>query len=206
MKEYNKINSIFKRDEKTHKFTKEYAIPEFEYLKDNVWEFTEKIDGTNIRIMWDNGELRFGGKTDNAQISISLLEKLQKVFTKEKMLKHFLEGKICLYGEGFGAKIQKGGGKYIKDDCGFILFDVLIDGWWLNRDSVEDIAKKLGIKIVKLIGEGTINDAIEMARNGFNSEFGDFIAEGIVLRTKVQFFSRKGERIMTKIKHKDFIK
>lgn len=203
--EYHKINSIYKRDEKTKEFTNEFSLPEFEYLKNNIWEFTEKIDGTNVRIIWENGELRFGGKTDNAQMPMKLLEKLQSIFTKEKMQNVFPEpeGKIILYGEGFGAGIQSGG-KYIRDGVDFILFDVLIDKWWLNRDSVEDIAKKLNLKIVNVIGEGTLDKAVEITKEGFNSEFGDFIAEGIVLRPKIQLFSRKGDRIITKIKYKDF--
>ena len=160
--EYHKINSIYKRDEKTKEFTNEFSLPEFEYLKDNLWEFTEKIDGTNIRIIWEDGELRFGGKTDNAQMPMKLLEKLQIIFTKEKMQSVFPEpeGKIILYGEGFGASIQSGG-KYIRDGVDFILFDVLIDRWWLNRESVEDIAKKFNLKIVKVIGEGNLDKAVE---------------------------------------------
>lgn len=203
--EYHKINSIYKRDEKTKKFIDEYSIPEFEFLKDNIWEFTEKIDGTNVRIVWENGELKFGGKTDNAQMPMKLLDKLQTIFTKEKMQNAFTEpeGKIILYGEGFGAGIQSGG-KYNPKEMDFILFDVLIDKWWLNRESVEDIAKRLNLKIVKIIGEGTLKDAVEMAKKGFNSEFGNFIAEGIVLRPKVQLFSRKGDRIITKVKYRDF--
>ena len=203
--EYHKINSIYKRDEKTKAFLSEYSIPEFEFLKDNIWEFTEKIDGTNVRIIWENGELKFGGKTDNAQMPIKLLEKLQIIFTKENMQIAFPEpeGRIILYGEGFGVGIQSGG-KYNSKEMDFILFDVLIDKWWLNRNSVEDIAKKLNLKIVKVIGEGTLKDAVELTKKGFNSEFGDFIAEGIVLRPKVQLFSRKGDRIITKVKYKDF--
>ena len=203
--EYHKINSIYKRDEKTKVFLSEYSIPEFEFLKDNIWEFTEKIDGTNVRIIWENGELKFGGKTDNAQMPMKLLEKLQTIFTKELMINTFsnINERVILYGEGFGVGIQSGG-KYIRDGVDFILFDVLIDKWWLNREAVEDIAKKLNIKIVKVIGEGTLKDAVEMAKKGFNSEFGNFIAEGIVLRPKVQLFSRKGDRIITKVKYKDF--
>ena len=38
-----------------------------------------------------------------------------------------------------GMKIQKGGGRYIKDEVSFILFDVKIDKWWLRRpDSSSD--------------------------------------------------------------------
>jgi len=205
--EYHKIQSIFKRSEQTKEFTEEYSIPEFEYLKDNIWDFTEKIDGTNIRVMFDGENLRFGGKTDNAQMPVFLMEKLQSIFTKEKIQEVFPDvnptNKVVLYGEGFGAKIQSGG-KYIRDGVDFILFDVLMNNWWLKRDAIEDVANKLNIKIVKNIGEGTLKDAIEMTKKGFNSEFGDFIAEGIVLRPKVELFARNGNRIITKVKHKDF--
>ena len=68
MKEYHKIQSIFKRDDKTHKFVVgEWSLPEINYLAHNQWEFTEKVDGTNIRVMWSPTIklLRFGGKSDN---------------------------------------------------------------------------------------------------------------------------------------------
>ena len=201
---YHKINSIFKRDEKGQ-FTEEFATPEFEFLKNNLWEFTEKIDGTNVRIIWEDGKLKFRGKTDNAQMPVLLMEKLQEIFTKEKLQEIFPEGKVILYGEGFGPGIQSGG-KYLKEGVDFILFDVVIDNWWLNRISIEDIADKLGIGIVNLIGEGTLMEGIELTKKGFNSKFGDFTAEGIVIKPKVQLFSRKGDRIITKVKYKDFRK
>ena len=50
MREYHKINSVFKRDERGN-FIEEYADDVFEYLKDNVWVFTEKVDGTNIVVI-----------------------------------------------------------------------------------------------------------------------------------------------------------
>jgi len=40
-------------------------------------------------------------------------------------------------------KIQKGGGNYIADGVDFVLFDVWINGIWLERENVEDIAEKL---------------------------------------------------------------
>ena len=75
----------------------------------------------------------------------------------------------------------------------------------MNREAIEDIAKRLDLRIVKVVGEGTLKDAVELTKKGFNSEFGNFIAEGIVLRPKVQLFSRKGDRIITKVKYKDFM-
>jgi ATP-dependent RNA circularization protein (DNA/RNA ligase family) len=203
--EYHKIQSIYKRDEISKKFIiGSYSTPEIEYLKDNVWEFSEKIDGTNIRITIENGNIEFGGRTDNAQIPTKLYGKLSQLFMKDKLDSVFLDAKkIILYGEGFGANIQSGG-KYIQNGVDFILFDIWIDGWWLNRNLVEDIAKKLNLKIVKILGEGTIQEGIDFIFRGFNSEFGKFQAEGLVLRPKVQMFARNGDRIITKIKYRDF--
>ena len=51
MKEYHKIQSIYKRDEKTRKFIEgQWSLPEFEYLQNNRWLWTDKVDGTNIRV------------------------------------------------------------------------------------------------------------------------------------------------------------
>ena len=47
-----------------------------------------------------------------------------------------------------GMKIQKGGGRYIKDEVSFILFDVKIDKWWLRRPDIEEIAGDLAIKVM----------------------------------------------------------
>jgi len=207
MEEYSKIQSIFKRDERTHKFIEgQWSLPEFDYLKDNLWEATEKIDGTNIRIAWvaESQEVRFGGRTDNAQISTSLLAKLQGLFPKEKFIESYPEISMTLYGEGYGAKIQKGGGNYIPNGVDFALFDVFIDGWWLYRTNIEDIAHNLGIKCVPLIGTTTLLEGINLIRRGLSSRYGDFEAEGIVLKPFVSLSNRKGERIITKMKHKDF--
>jgi len=208
MKEYHKIQTVFKRNPETKFKTllKEFSLPEFEYLKDNIWVFTEKVDGTNIRIMWNGKEIVFGGKTDNAQIPSFLIQRLQTRFfsQKQKFREKFgEEGNVCFYGEGYGAKIQKGGGNY-RQDQDFILFDVKIGDWWLQRQDVEDIAKFFEIDIVPIIGQGSLRNMIEWAKEGFDSKWGNFDAEGIVARPKIELKSRNGQRIITKIKHKDF--
>lgn len=206
MEEYHKIQSIFKRDEKTHKFIEgEWSLPEFEYLKDNAWIYTEKIDGTNIRIGWipEVGN-NIGGRTDNAQIPTFLYQKLTELFTVDKLRVAFPKTEVLLCGEGYGAKIQKGGGNYIPDGVDFILFDVKIGDWWLKREDVEGIAQTLGVKTVPVLGEGTISGAVLEVKNGIPSTFGTFPAEGMVLRPKVELKSRSGHRIITKLKGKDF--
>jgi len=205
MNEYHKIQSVFKREsERPCRIIEgQYSLPEFEYLKDNIWTFTEKVDGTNIRIILKDGQLKFGGKTDNASIPVFLYDKLNAIFSVDKLTEKFT-GDVCLYGEGYGAKIQKGGGNYISNGVDFVLFDVKISNYWLNRDAINEIADYLNIKSVPIIGEGTLQDAIEMTRKGFKSQWGDFIAEGIVARPKTELFTRNGNRIITKIKYRDF--
>ena len=204
-KEYPKIMSIFKRDEITHNFIDgDFSLPEFEYLKDNLWIWTEKIDGMNMQVDWDGETVRFGGKTDNAQIPTFLYEKLQELFTIEKFEKLYSDTSMCLYGEGYGAKIR-GGGKYIPDGVSFILVDVLIDGWWLKRESIEDIASKLKIDVVPIVGGGTLMDAVTVIKGRkLKSKWGDFLAEGLVLKPKVELKTRAGDRVISKIKHKDY--
>ena len=209
MKEYPKIQSVFKRDEKTHKFIMDqWSLPEFEYLQNNLWVCTEKVDGTNIRIMWDNiGGRKFGGKTDNAQIPVFLYEKLEHLFTDEKLRTVFPDHPVCLYGEGYGARIQKGGGNYIPDGVDFVLFDVWIDRWWLKREDVEDVAEKLGIEVVPVIHEGSITEAVQLVKSGqLSSRWGCFQAEGLVCKPRIELFARNSRRIITKIKTKDFNK
>lgn len=207
MKEYHKIDTVFMRDPSTKHRTLlegQFAQDTFSYLAGNEWVFTEKVDGTNIRVMV-NGQVTFGGKTDDAQIPAALVQRLQERFLPQadRLAEMFPDGG-CLYGEGYGARIQKGGGNY-RPDQDFVLFDVKVGEWWLQRGDVEDVAAKLGLDVVPIIGRGTLADAVELAREGFNSTWGDFRAEGIVARPSVELKARNGRRIITKIKHRDFV-
>lgn len=207
MIEYHKIVTVWERDPNTKFKTLiegKWAEPEFEYLQNNGWVWTEKIDGTNIRVMWDGQKVTFGGKTDAAQMYAPLVERLQSKFYAGALAKIF-DGPACLYGEGFGAKIQKGGGNYLPDSVDFCLFDVLVGNVWLERKNVEDIANRLEILVAPIIGVGQLMEAIELTKTGFNSTWGDFLAEGLVMRPQVEMRNRRGHRIITKIKHKDFL-
>lgn len=176
---------MFKRDPATNNKTfimGDWANPAFGYLANNEWVFTEKVDGTNIRVMCpdyrEDGKqygITFGGKTDSAQIPATLVERLvQRFHTDEqraRLAEMFPEGNACLYGEGYGAKIQSGGN--YRPDQDFVLFDVKVGDWWLERHNVEDVASKLGLDVVPIIGTGTLHDAIEQTRIGFNSRWGE---------------------------------
>jgi len=214
MTEYHKIDTVFARDTKGRIIEGQYSRPEFEYLADREWVFTEKVDGTNIRLSYDgqptfrgNEHAYIAGRTDNAQLQPGLLQRLIEVMRAAPFEQVFKPGdEVVLYGEGYGAKIQKGGGNYLPDSCDFVLFDVRVGTWWLRRDAVEDVAANLGLAVVPILGKGTLADAVELTREGFASARwpGVAVAEGLVLRPAVELFDRRGERVITKIKHKDF--
>jgi hypothetical protein len=214
--EYHKIDSIFARDRAGRIIEGTYARPEFEYLADREWVFTEKVDGTNIRLSFDgspefrgNEHAYIAGRTDNAQMPPFLLQRLVEIMRAAPFEDVFKpDDEVVLYGEGYGAGIQKGGGNYLADSCDFVLFDVRVGTWWLRRDAVEDVAANLGLAVVPILGKGTLADAVELTREGFASDRwpGVAVAEGLVLRPAVELFDRRGERVITKIKHKDFVR
>jgi len=213
---YHKIETLFERDEKTHIVTDVLKNPLYGSFK--TWHVTEKIDGTNIRVMLDkNGIVLFSGRTDSAQFDATLFAYLQETFTPDKMKAAFWnhEDRVepteaILYGEGYGAGIQKGG-VYNKEKQ-FRLFDVLVAGeWWLGWDDVVDVAKKLDIKTVPYCGMWTLEQIVANVKKGVPSNVAleenydeKFIAEGIVGRTVEPLFDKRGKRVILKLKTKDF--
>lgn len=206
MTEYQKIQTVYKRDmESKHKTLLEWqwSLPEFEMLANLPWEWTEKIDGTNIRVIWKNGKLEFRGKTDNAQMPGPLDRALHALFDDNAALRS-LGDDVLIYGEGYGAGIQRGG--CYRPDSSLIIFDVVIGGYWLRRADVYDVAQKLGVPSVAVIGHGPLADAIAAVRGGLQSAIATCQAEGLVMRPPVDLWNRRGERIIAKIKHRDFVR
>lgn len=210
MEKYHKIESIFERDmEGTKKLIEgKYRNPLVEYLKDNQWTFTEKVDGTNVRVHWDGHNVIFGGRTDAAQLPSHLVNVLNEKFAgtvnEQVFEQKFGETPITLYGEGFGEKIQKDGGLY--GEVNFALFDVSVDGVFLERENVKEIADSFGIEIVPVAFEGTIEEAVEHIKGKPFSLIAEQEKEmeGIVGVPNQRVYDVKGNRIIVKIKSEDF--
>ena len=175
--------------------------------------------------------VRIAGKTDNAQIPPKLLKFMEDNYPKDKVLaslglKEFIPidewetehnwleydqipNIYTIYGEGYGAGIQKAGGNYIKNGVGFIVFDVKVNDIYLKTDARDEIANKLGAPIVPLMGYFTLDEAIDFVRKGFKTglwDNKDFIEEGLVLRTDLGLRNRMGKRLIVKVKYEDFQK
>ena len=206
--EYHKIGTLFERRED---FTVDPSKLKKSVLATiSPWDVTEKIDGTNVRVMLSEaGDVTFGGRTDNAQMPADLLMKLMQMFPQQKMTEAlWLNGEptqAILFGEGYGAGIQKGG--TYRADKSFILYDVLCAGkWWLDKEAVDDVAAKIGIETVPYLGRMTLEEIVTLVREPFASKIGTGMAEGIVARPIETLFDKRGERVIIKLKTKDFIK
>jgi len=199
------------------------------------WDVYEKIHGMNIRIICDPNPLMilgghrlpydkwvtFAGRSDNAQLPANLLPYLYRKFTANTFDAIFPDiAKVILFGEGYGAGIQKGGS--YNYDQRFRLFDVLVydgdangRGWWLERENIEDVANKFGISTAPYLGRMKREDIVNWVKLGITSDVaiaegqehvpGELpIAEGVVCRPIEHMFFRNGDRVMWKIKTKDF--
>lgn len=223
--EYHKINGLYKRwrkDLHTEDMLPEgvswndfkigeFSCPEFKYLFTNDWVWSEKLDGTNIRLylsMTDNAlVVNVRGRTEKANIPKPLMDWISTWVetNSSKILNTFSftdNSIIILYGEGVGEKIQSGqafGKQHFK------LFDVYIDNYWLEKSAVAEIGTALNLDTAPY-WIGTIQDAIDKVKSLPKSAFGDFIVEGYVGQPAVRLFNAKCERIVTKVKVRDFVK
>lgn len=233
--EYPKMNSLWKRcfteiDPVTGKvryldkgksgnpfIRGEYSETAFGNIR--KWHVEEKIDGMNIRIIYQrkpqNAQegpweaLQFKGRTDAAQIPPDLLKALKRAFPCEKLESAFSEGDpayVVLFGEGYGPKIQSGG--YYAKEPGFVLFDIFCGGWWLERSAVTQIGATLQTDTAPSIGIMEEGEIVEYVKGRPASKFAKVIphhSEGVVCRAHPLVLFRNGQPLMWKLKVKDFI-
>lgn len=209
--EYSKIQTVFKRDDRNVIMPGAWTTDEFAYLKDCPWRWTEKVDGTNIRVHFDGAKVTIGGRTDNAQVPTFLIAALDRltdaglmnrVFANSTRVKPY-EQDVTLYGEGYGPKIQSGG--QYRSDPALILFDVKVGQWWLRPADVADVAAKLNLETVPVRGHWSLVEAVDIIEeDGLLSSWPHARIEGLVGTPAAELFDRRGDRIIAKIKGKDF--
>lgn len=203
---YPKINTCFKRESNGVIIPWDWAQDEFAYLADNRWEWTEKIDGTNIRLFWDGSTVTVGGRTDRANLPAKLIANLEAlgVLNTDLWATVFPDGSpVTVFGEGYGAGIQRGGS--YGDDQKFIVFDVLAGRWWLKRESVLEVAHNLGLQCVPLVGVLSLRDMIQIVSEGqLTSQWPNVWIEGVVGRTRPLLCNRRGTPLLAKVKVRDF--
>jgi hypothetical protein len=208
VEEYQKIPGPFRREtegpNRNRVIDGAWISPELAYLAELDWVWTEKVDGTNIRIHWDGHKVTYGGRTDNAQIPAKLITVLNDLVPEELFEQQFGGDSATLYGEGYGAGIQRGGN--YRPDMSFVLFDVRVGNWWLLRPQLVEVAVGMGLTTAPLVMQGPIRAAIEMVRRGLPSAWNqNWPAEGLVGTTPIGLVNRSGHRLMVKVKAADFL-
>lgn len=208
--EYPKIDTLFKRDERTKVIPGLFTRPTFPLI--GTWVVTEKINGMNIRLCftpdWEPSVL---GRTDDATIPPQLLKHCNWLCSQmqpevERAMEKFDLSAMVFHGEGYGAQIHGGGG--YRSDQAFILFDISVGSvmTFLSEPVVSDYARKLGIPMVPLLGEMPTDQVVGLTREGFSSVISgsDVQAEGVVCRTAEPMYDNRGERVSFKLKTRDF--
>jgi len=146
MTTYPKIDTLYNRDVKGKIVETDIRHPEFNKI--DMWEHvTEKIHGTNVRVMigpLDVGtavytepisdqdllepQVFYLGRTDRAQLPEPLIQHLQETYTKDSLLNALHKAKgangVVLYMEGYGLNIQDGGN--YRKDVSTRIFDVFV--------------------------------------------------------------------------------
>jgi len=165
----------------------------------------EKVHGTSAHVAWKENKVVYypGGES---------LTKFKSLFNEEDLVRVFTElghEEVIIYGEAYGGSCQKMSYMY-GPELRFIVFDVMINGIWLDVPNMDEVACKFGQEVVpwrKITCDITSIDAeralpSEVAiRRGFTEPH---IREGVVLRPLVEMFNRYSERMIVKHKHEKF--
>ena len=77
----------------------------------------------------------------------------------------------------------------------------------MNRENVEELAKAFGIKAVPILITGTIQQAIDYVKTKPNSTVTENIkeSEGLIGTPIVPIYDVYGQRVIIKVKVRDFI-
>ena len=210
MTHYHKIETIYNRDTTGTKklIPSSWCNETVRFLADAPWEFTEKIDGVNVRIIWDGHNVSFAGRTEKTTLDFpGLRDHLETQFggtINEQIFEQmFGEREVILFGEGYGGCIQAVGSQY-SDAISFILFDVMINGNYQSRKTVEEVAEAFACEVVPIVLIGTLQEGVDFVRRHPKSTIGTAYMEGVVGRPAVELQDRCGNRVIVKIKYKDF--
>lgn len=205
MRTYDKTPNVWKRDMDTNLLIPdEWSDDLIRDLSGTFWTATEKLDGTSMRVGLYDGGFFVRGRTDRATPPVQLLQHCLSL--KQRIVAAFLDGHdVCLYGEGVGKGIQKDGHLY-GDEQRFIMFDALIGGWWLTRESLGELGEELGIPVAPVVpGDMRLSDAtLAWMVDGADSHLFDGPCEGWVLRPRHDLLRRDRSPIRVKIKERDF--
>jgi len=213
---YEKFSSPFKKDEKFRN-----TIEVAQSLPVGTWIKTEKIDGTNIRIILTkpneegnrdiliaSRKLVLNQEDKNSKQYMDCIKEINLNKIKEYFKE--VESTIVIYGEGYGAGVQKGGiYSSIKD---FRVFDIRIGEAYQDFEYVQKVCIDNQLNIVPVIGEckeityGECYDSLKKFQETLIRDGSGGKPEGIVYKFEPVLLNKYKERLIFKVKFKDFNK
>jgi hypothetical protein len=213
---YGKINSPFEKDDKFFNTRKL-----LQYIPKGKWIKMEKIDGTNIRIILNKQDenkdreifigtrnLILNEEDKNSKYYIDCL----KDVNLNKLKEYFKDIKptIVIYGEGYGKGINKGGG--YTQDKNYRIFDIKIGSAYQDFEYVKKVCVDNQLNIVPVISYDCVEVNYEecvLSLNKFENtlinEGEGKLPEGIIYKFEPVILNKYGERLIFKVKRKDFI-
>jgi Rnl2 family RNA ligase len=188
---------------------------------------TEKIHGTNFRLFFPAGmtgldDIRFGGRNDEFDAGTDgfyggrpvrwfrdrrvLLERMFEVFTSYGF------SDITVFGEAFGAGIQKGVRYVASDEVLFRAFDLMVGDNFVTYDIFVKVCEEAGLPRVPEVwrGEPSVGafdalleqDSVEAKNNGVTAEGN--LSEGVVIRSNPLLRDVFGQWLIIKHKSEKF--
>ena len=224
---FPKINTLWKRD-MTRTVKRKGVILEGFYSEEafktiKFWKVKEKVHGENTRIYIDfipgNASLPIiwiGSRndTDKPEINEELMRYIKTKINIDSLKRAFTKGSFgtndcpryaMIFGEGYGGDI-KHGHSYI-DHSEFVVFDIVIDNWWLEYNNVQNIAARLGLKSVPVLdGVLSTEEIIDYVKSEPQSKLSDkpHTIEGVVCDSAPLLMTRNGNPLKFKLKVQDF--
>lgn len=207
MEKYQKIETLYTFDNESKKFKKIFYNPIVKYLKDCEWYGTEKIDGTNVRILWNGHGFEFGGRTDEADLPKALRTLLANTFNYDMEVlfeQKFADKEVMLFMEGYAGKIQNGAYQGPENIIGF---DIMIGGIYLDKNTSKQIFNELGLEFVPVLKFNNLQECIDYVYQNKQSIIQpQSKIEGLVCYPTQRIYDHMGNRIIVKIKNKDLAK
>jgi hypothetical protein len=222
VKEYPSIETIFTRSKETHKLNfGEFRNPVNTII--NKWTFSEKVDGMNLRVIVTPTSITVKGRTDKAQLPSGLEASVLETFKVGPRMAQLMQemkpdSAWTFYGEGYGAGIQKGGGKYSQTKR-FRGFDIIgPNGRWLADHNARALFAELEVPTVPHLGyfynhqtPFTFDDLLALVPQSQVAieDSGTFnvMAEGIVAKpADAVLYDEYGERVLWKLTFREYEK
>lgn len=226
---YDKILAPFARDTAKSKYVDivKFSRPEFEMLANVKWNWTLKIDGSNVNVIWDGERASYVGHTEKTQFNERTKKFLDETFCTPEAETVFedLYGKqpVKISMELVSKDMNQNYGYFDGAVFVFDIFNGSTGKVWTSEETLNAFVSKFegsNVLVAPFIGYMSIWDAVDVARayeaiwnrhpekwseeRIVKNPLGPYMIEGLVGRLPYELFNNNGDRVITKVKCKDY--